>query len=384
MAEKHFDIIFLGSGMSNCSLLYRALKMGLWADKKIAVIDKQHTNKQEKTWCFWENKQGPFESILYKQWENFNFYSHGIGNKQLLDNNDYNYKMLRSSDFYEHCYKYFESQSNISIIENTINQYHSDKQKAFVNCDGAIYSAELLFNSLYVKPELKSKENYFLQHFKGWFIESKSNVFDVNSIHFMDFRPSQKHGCTFMYVLPLSEKRALVEYTLFTKTLLNDPEYNTALKKYISQTLNISEYTISHEEFGIIPMTDHLFTRRNGNIINLGSAGGDTRASTGYTFQNTQKTITHIINHYKKNGINTFPSLPKNKKENLLDSTFLKVFEEGKYPPHKIFSDLFTNCDVKKIFRFLDGESKAIDDIAVMKSLEAKYFILPFFKSIFQ
>lgn len=383
MKKSSYDIIILGAGMAGTSLLYRALKAGLWNDKSIALIDKNHSNKAEKTWCFWEDKQGPFEALCYKHWQNFNFYNNQ-GQHLLLNSQAYNYKMLRSEDFYDNCYSFFKSCTNIHFIEDEIVKHYNTNNEAIAESKKNTYSCQLLFNSNYVKPTLKQGENYFLQHFKGWFIESEKAVFDSNSIHFMDFRPSQKNGCTFMYVLPLSDKKALVEYTLFTKKLLSDAEYSNALKTYIAETLKLSNYTIYKEEFGVIPMTDHCFERSNDNIINIGSIGGDTRASTGYTFQNTQKTVSNIINHYQKNGLDSMASFPKNKKESLLDSTFLKVFDNGKYPPHQIFSDLFFKCDAQKIFRFLDGNSSATDDLSVMKSLDAKYFILPFFKAIKQ
>ena len=98
-----------------------------------------------------------------------------------------------------------------------------------------------------------------------------------------------------MYVLPLSPTKALVEYTLFTEKLLAIEEYDLALKEYIGSKLNISEYSIEQEEFGIIPMTNFSFKRANGRVINIGTAGGDTKASSGYTFQFIQKRTKKIV-----------------------------------------------------------------------------------------
>jgi len=57
--------------------------------------------------------------------------------------------------------------------------------------------------------------------------------------------------------------------------------FGIILKEY----LNITDYSLLEEEFGVIPMTDHVFTPVDGNIVHLGTAGGQTKPSSGYTFR---------------------------------------------------------------------------------------------------
>ena len=45
------------------------------------------------------------------------------------------------------------------------------------------------------------------------------------------------NGTTFTYVLPTSETTALVEYTLFSKKLLQQEQYDSELKNYIKTIL---------------------------------------------------------------------------------------------------------------------------------------------------
>ncbi len=98
--------------------------------------------------------------------------------------------------------------------------------------------AEYIFNSIvFLKPELKKKEYYLLQHFKGWIIETENPVFNSSEATLMDFRVSQQHGTTFVYVMPFSATKALVEYTLFTEKLLDPLQYDEGLKEYIKELL---------------------------------------------------------------------------------------------------------------------------------------------------
>lgn len=383
MQQKEFDIIIAGAGMAGLSLCYRALKSGIWGDKSIAIIESSFDLNNDKTWCFWENNKGPFDCIVYKQWKQLSFFANN-GKQQPLDNGNFSYKMIRSIDFKNLCFSYLRGKSNVHFIEDTITKQYCTNNGAHFSNDECEYRSKIAFNTLYHQPAIEPPEQYFLQHFKGWLIETDQVQFDKTKMHLMDFRPSQKHGCTFMYVLPLSNKKALVEYTLFTKNTLRDGEYNTALNDFIVHHLGINNYRITESEQGIIPMTDHLFERQNGAILNLGSAGGDTRPSTGYTFRNTQKTIDKIIAHYTSAEASTLPKIGFNTKHHLLDSTLLKVFDKGQYAPDLLFTDLFTKTSAQNLFNFLDGNSTLGTDIKVMKSLPAKYFILPFIQSIVQ
>ena len=94
----------------------------------------------------------------------------------------------------------------------------------------------------------------------------------------MDFRVHQDHGTTFAYVLPFNETKALVEYTLFTKTLLEQEQYDAGLKNYLTEILKLENYTVSHTEFGVIPMTNRKFEFQNNGVLNIGTAGGQTKA----------------------------------------------------------------------------------------------------------
>ena len=51
----------------------------------------------------------------------------------------------------------------------------------------------------------------------------------------MDFDLPQKQETRFMYLLPFSPNEALVEYTLFSKDLLEDEEYETAINDYLKE-----------------------------------------------------------------------------------------------------------------------------------------------------
>jgi lycopene beta-cyclase len=212
-----------------------------------------------------------------------------------------------------------------------------------------------------------------LQHFKGWVIETDGKEFNEDRATLMDFRPCQQNGTTFCYILPFSSKKAVVEYTLFSKSLLSLPEYDLQLKEYISNILQIKSYNIIEEEFGVIPMTNFSFPSRQNNIINIGTAGGRTKGSSGYTFRSIQKQSQHIVQQLLNNED------PVSKKEparfTFYDSVLLNILYNNSLPGKKVFTDLFKKNPTASVLKFLDNESSLTEELKIIASLPTWPFL---------
>ena len=70
-----------------------------------------------------------------------------------------------------------------------------------------------------------------------------------------------------MYILPFKKNEALIEYTLFSKNILSDIEYETEIKNYIDKKLKVN-YKIIEKEKGVIPMTSFEFWKFNSKNLN--------------------------------------------------------------------------------------------------------------------
>ena len=93
-----------------------------------------------------------------------------------------------------------------------------------------------------------------LQHFRGIEITTKDKKFDPNIAILMDFRVDQSKGMHFMYLLPYSETEALVESTIFSTTLVDEQYYLASINKYLAKYYQVNDYSITHEENGVIPL----------------------------------------------------------------------------------------------------------------------------------
>ena len=384
--EQNFDYIISGTGCAGLSLLLNILQEPSLRDKSILLIDKSHKDTNDKTWCFWEKGIGLLENLVYHSWDELIF--HTDKKSTTLEIAPLKYKMIRSVDLYDYAKSRSIKKGKIKWLQANISSVGNLNEKAYVIADNITYTAKYVFNSIFFEKEKKIFEldnSYkLLQHFKGWMIETKKPVFDDKKATFMDFRVAQKSGSTFVYVLPISPTKALVEYTFFNMELLPIEEYDVLLKDYLSNNLGINEYSIIETEYGIIPMTNHRFKSHEGNVINMGTAAGWTKASSGFTFQFIQK-YTYKITESLVNS--KFPLTKKSifqKRFNLYDATLLNVLQNKKMIGKEIFQQLFTKHKTHKILRFLDNESSLKEEIQIMSSVPFGIFLPAALQELFR
>jgi len=376
---KRYDYIISGAGAAGLSLLMRFMQHSAFEEKKILVVDKAPKNKNDRTWCFWEKQPGVFEKIVHHQWQQVKFHSAFIDS--LLDLTPYTYKMIRGIDFYNYVYSEASNHKNIEFLYGNVQAVGNAGNEGMVVVDGEQYTARYVFNSIqFNKSAVPPGKYYLLQHFKGFVIETEAKHFNPSQATLMDFRVSQSSGTSFVYVLPTSENKALVEYTLFSEQLLADSEYDVVLKEYILKVLGIKDYDIIEQEFGVIPMTNIKFLKRVDNVINIGTLGGQTKGSSGYTFQFIQKHSDKLIDDLLKNGMVEDNESFSNKRFKFYDSTLLNILSGKKLTGEKIFSDLFGKNPAERVLRFLDNETTLEDEINLMAALPQ----IPFMKAAMQ
>ncbi|TMM32425.1 lycopene cyclase [Polaribacter aestuariivivens] len=371
---EKYDYIIAGSGCAGLSLLYRILLEPTLQNKSILVVDKDHKKNNDRTWCYWEKKPGLFEKIVHAKWNTLEFLSTNF--EEQLDLGAYTYKMIQGIDFYDFVLDFAKKFKNVVFKYENIVAISSESETTTLKTTKNSYKSNFIFNSTNIFQPKITKENSLLQHFTGWVIKTEKPVFDPKVGRLMDFRVSQKNGTTFMYVLPTSNTEALVEYTLFSPEILEKETYNLALENYIKNELKISNYSIKHKEFGVIPMSLAKFEKNpKKNIINIGTSGGFTKASSGYTFQFIQKDVAEIVKNLKENKSPISKISFREKIYNWYDATLIDVLLSEKLTGKAIFTKMFQSISTEKILAFLGNESSLKDDFLIMKKLPIKPFL---------
>ena len=341
---------------------------------KVLLIDKDLKNKNDRTWCFWtKEKNNWFDEIVFKRWNKFSFKGDLFENEITL--NPYSYLMIKGIDFYDFCLNELKNDSRFEILTDEIKEINSKDAFAILKTKDHTYSCNYLFNSAFRTLNKKANHINYVQHFKGWLVETETDSFNADCPVFMDFSIKQHNDCRFVYVIPFSKTKALIEYTGFSDTGLNDDFYDKELKNYIQNTLNITTYKIIETEKGDIPMVESDFINPFGDrVVNIGTAGGSSKPSTGYTFYFIQKNTKYII-HQLETGSSKLVS-PKRKKRFLLyDKILLEVLDKKEISAKNVFTDLFRKNKIKNLLAFLNEESSVAQDLLIMNSVSKKHFI---------
>lgn len=360
--------------------VYEMILSRKFNDKSILLIDENPKKSNDRTWCFWNDKVSKYEAIISKKWNYALFADKNF--KRNLDLNLYKYKMIRGLDFYNLVFDEISKHKNISFLNEKVINLEDLGNHCSVKTDSESFTCDKLFNSIYNPELVKNQTKYPLlqQHFIGWFLKSDEAVFDENRVIFMDFSVNQNGNTRFMYVLPTSSDEALIEYTLFSKDLLSKEEYENEIQDYI-QKLGISNYEIIEKEQGNIPMTSYKFWKHNSkNVINIGSAGGWTKASTGYTFKNTTKKSKELVKFLLTK--NNFRNFHKTDKFWFYDLLFLDVLYRRNDLGSKVFSALFQKGNPTLIFKFLDEETSFWEDLQVIWKCPKGLFVRALFSRI--
>jgi len=340
---KEFDYIIIGGGCSGLSLAYELEIFDKLKDKTLAIIEPRKDYKRDKTWSFWKVFSHNFDDCVKKSWNNFTINT--PNETKYIDCPSTPYQSIDSGLFYEKILSRLRLNKNIYFFKN-INEV--DTTNSFI------------FNSV---PKLENMQNELWQHFCGVEIETDNDFFDDEIFNLMDFACDQRNRVHFFYTLPFTKRSALIETTWISD--LNDEklkDYDDQIDDYLSKHLNIRNCKIKYKETGAIP----LFRQNNKkkfNEIYIGTAGGMTRLSTGYTFLNIQEQSKYIRENIENiKNVNLYKIQSK---YDFLDKILLRVLKNNSAEMGNIFFKVF-NSKSKTAINFLSNKSNFFEDLEIV------------------
>ena len=354
---KEFDYIIIGGGCAGLSLAYELEIHNKLKDKTLAIIEPRLEYKKDKTWSFWKTTDHNFDDCIKKSWQNFSI---NIPNKtKYLECIGYPYQSIDSGLYYEKINSRLNHNTNIFFFKD-LNEINSNNS--------------FIFNSV---PSIEKNYNNLWQHFCGVEIETQNNFFDDKIFNLMDFDCEQRESVHFFYTLPYSKNKALVETTWLSK--MNDnsqKDYDYQIKNYIENHLNLKDYKIIYKEEGAIPLFYPPY-KKGGNKIDIGTAGGMTRLSTGYTFLNIQEHSRYLRENIE--NISKAKKFEIKKKYQFLDNIFLRVLEKNPEIMPDIFFKMFKSSP-KTVIKFLSNKSNFLEDLSIILKMPKWTFVKALFK----
>ncbi|MDG4809761.1 lycopene cyclase family protein [Micromonospora sp. WMMD1120] len=365
-APLDVDLALLGGGGA-ASLLLAALDRHRVRGLRIAVVDPVRRRGQDRTWAFWGRPDPDLEPLLSASWSQVEVAT--AARRRVLDLAPLRYAMLRSGPVYDRAAE-AERRLDVVRIAAPADEVRDEGTRVLVRTGGggAIRAGWVLDSR--PRPPARAGRTTWLQHFRGWWLEADRPTFDPARAVLMDFRtPQPARGVSFGYVLPVDDRYALVEYTEFSPTLLDDAGYDAALAGYRDLLgLDPAGLRVREVENGVIPMTDAPFPARpTPHVVRLGTAGGATRPSTGFTFSAMYRQADQVARALAA-GRAPVPAAAYPSRHRWMDAVALRALDRGGVGGPEFFDRLFDRNPAERVLRFLDGMTTPAEEVAVMNS----------------
>ena len=194
-----YDFLFIGLGASNSLILLSLLKKKCLSNKKVAIIEAEGKDTNDKTYCFWA---APSDSIVLELAPIISHSYTKIEVNQSTSQNieDQPYHYIKSIDLYNHTQAALKI-DNATIFRDTVNHISSEGDIYTVSSISTNYSASYIFDS---RPpslsDLGKKEIYLHQSFYGLQIKCKNEVFNEDEFEMMNFQVEQDAFTQFIYI----------------------------------------------------------------------------------------------------------------------------------------------------------------------------------------
>jgi lycopene beta-cyclase len=372
---KSFHYLFAGAGCAGLSLVYYMLQSKQLKDSKILLIDPCINQIPDKTWCYWAEdllEIHPKNSAIHN-WNSLSIKSDTRKIQKELGS--LRYFHLNSKDFYESIFSKIRAFENVTILEDFVLEMEENEGQIDVKtAKNGVFTAEFVFDSR-KNASKKEKKKMLKQIFSGWTVESEHDLFDPSTITMMDFGTQSEDKFDFVYVLPFSKNKGLVEFTAYSADQISEKALEKALQSRLEKLTDNSPFTITFRETGVIPMSTSITSKSISNkIIAIGTAAGWTKASTGYTFHTIQKKSQELIRKLESND-RILDLNPKPKRFNFYDNILLNIAHKWPNKLPNVFFDLFVTSSPETVLRFLNEETSLWEEIKMLSKLRFKIFI---------
>jgi len=370
--ETVYDYAIVGGGCSGLSLAVE-LVYALSGDRRIAVFEPRGSYHLDRVWCFWKTAKHRFSHAVGHEWGRWKVRHKGC--ELVQASSQFPYQYLPGDAFYAAALETINRSSSADLfLQTSLMDMVENKRNVRISTNRGAFRAKVVFDGRNNVNQLL-KSGCLLQHYTGQRIKARRPVFDGRTVTLMDFDVSQRHGITFVYVLPFSENDALVEPTVISHLPLESGAYTKLIRDYLSDRFKLNNYEVLFQERGIIPMTAELSppivpTR----IIPIGTAAGMIKGSTGYGFLPIQKWSQSIARDIAAGRHQRLPK-PRSWLATCMDRIFLSFLAEHPSEAPEVFFHLFQRVPSDRLVRFLSDKASIIDILRVIAAMPKRPFI---------
>jgi len=371
LVPEDFDLVILGGGCAGLSLAVALAAHGERCPRTL-VIEPRTEYTNDRTWCYWDDRSTASHCPVQKSWQSMRL-AYG-GRRVSLDCGTTPYRMLAARDFYAMAQSAIARQPKIELRQgiSALGEPSRNGDVWRLRSSAGQVTARSVVDT---RPARTPRRDgaVLWQSFYGQEIECSAAVFDPSSLDLMDFLEPDPRHVAFVYVLPISSTRALVEVTVFGAAPLERRELGGMLEAAIAERVGPASFTTLRREHGILPMGLVDAPRQSPGCVKVGVMAGGARDSTGYAYQRIQQWAGECARALVLRG-RPVAHRPDPWPLRWMDRIFLEVLRTDPSRGGSLFFSLFSHTDPARVIRFLSGRADAIDSLRVIAAMPVAPF----------
>lgn len=375
------DLIIAGAGAAGLSALWFALHSHA-RHRRIVVVDRDFEVGDDRTWAFWGTSTTPFAHLADAQWDQLKVRFPGWEATGTLRRpagrsarGRRTYMRVRRQRFDREVLSLAERSPNVRFVAQDVLDIADEPGAGAVVLPEGELRASTVLQSVRPSPSSLEREvrHPLRQHFGGWEVRTEFPVFTQRIATLMDFDTAQHDGSAFFYVLPEAPDRAMVEHTVFSLRPRSRAFYDEHIAGYLSN-IGAGRVDVLRTEYGCIPMEDRKLEQRWGkHVWSIGTVGGCTKPTSGYTFQRIHAQTRHLVAGWACGAPAPLPPAPH--RYAFADRTLLNVLHHQPELGRSIFERLFRNSSIDDVLSFLGEDTRWHEDARMIRGLPRLPFL---------
>ena len=378
------DVAIIGAGLAGLSIATWLAESGDGATlPRVTLIEPRLEDANEHTWCFWDQQPHPFREAICHRWPRWRLHHDG----RVVEREDPQacYAMISEDALRKTAYRKLQDVNACDVKRGThVRSISPGRDFLDVETSRGSLEARLVIDTRPPSLSSLSRQQGMWQVFHGLELEVTGHGFDVTTATLMDFQPSTD-SIEFIYLLPLSSTRLLVEWTCFhvdreaptCRELLTPEGLPDRLAHWLHQ--HLTGWTVIRHETGCLPMMPVRPPTLDSRYLAAGVRGGWMRPSTGYSFETCQRGARAVSGQLLQAAATGHwrLSAPRLRAPvlNWMDKVFLHALRRQPERAPEWFMQMFDATLAAQQRRFLGDTPGWIDMLAMMRALPSAPFL---------
>ena len=373
------DLAIVGGGLAGTTAALRLVQQAAHTGRSIILFDAAATPPVDRTWCYWDVRGSEFDplvgpldlrTLVRRRWDRWGLTTRA-GRAVVLDGESAPYTRIDASDFHREARIHLGAAPAVRIedgvrIESIVEHDHD----VVLSAEGRSWRCAHVIDAR--GPQIEGARLF--QHFVGWELEFDRDVLDPGVATLMDFAVHQGGAIRFLYVLPDSPRRGLIETTVLSPEPWPIEQHERGLRDYLNDRFPRADFAVLRSEHGVLPMESRAVrpvTRPAGRVLCGGAAGGALRPSSGYAFLATQRWGQSLPGAWPAQRSGCWGALPPLRSRTLqwLDRVFLAQLRTSPEGAPELFERLFERVPAQVLARFLTDVPTRSDLLGIMRAL---------------